>query len=89
MQCVLCQQSADRSCTRCGHFFCPAHGGEREVFEGAGLEMHVATRVVCDKCAPDPTAVERFRKETGLVPILLVVMVAVVFAAALLIIILM
>jgi hypothetical protein len=53
MNCYSCNQPAERSCTRCGRFFCSRHGGDRLVDEGAGEGHHVVTRGVCDNCTPD------------------------------------
>jgi hypothetical protein len=65
MHCAFCQQPAERACTRCGRFFCPAHGGERRVLEADQGVQHPVTRVVCDSCTPDEGTireVERFNR---------------------------
>jgi hypothetical protein len=52
MFCVFCGEPAERACTRCGHFFCVLHGGDRLVGECAGEDYCVVTRGLCDRCTP-------------------------------------
>jgi hypothetical protein len=74
MQCAFCKQLAERSCTRCGRFFCPAHGGDRLVEEGAGDGYQVVTRGVCDKCTPDQNWIKS-KQRLGLIVFLVALLV--------------
>ena len=52
MQCSFCEQPAERACTRCGRFFCSAHGGDRIVVGTNAEGLQFETKVVCEGCAP-------------------------------------
>jgi hypothetical protein len=52
--CFRCGSGAQRSCTMCGQFYCPRHGGRRLVWVTDGSQKPpLAVRFSCDECAPN------------------------------------
>ena len=74
MDCFSCGQPAERSCTRCGRFFCESHGGDRLVGEGARKGRRIVTRAVCDNCTPNQEWMA-FQRGCGIVVFVIVLIV--------------
>jgi hypothetical protein len=79
--CYCCGQPAYRSCTRCGNFFCPAHGGDGLISEGRGRNASIVTRGLCDDCTPNQS-LKQFQRGLGLVVGLIGILLTVLFMCA-------